>query len=707
MQFRSAAVQNFRCIRESQSVDLEDDITTLLGKNGSGKTSFLHAVRSIRNDDSYAETDLPRGSRGEDVPIVRIELRTESGDEIVEHVPGLSEETTVRIEKYADGERKVAEDWMPSDYRRESVFDQVRAAKREIGDLLVEYDGLPPDEYGRFRFTKTIAAIGECEDNLERYDTLVSEAMGSLERMTVADEIALQRKMENWLGTVDSTPDEAPTDGTVPKRGGTETARSGVEGGLELKSLDLVYSVLSQTQEQIEYARELHDADRLLPPIVYQDQLSLLSSSATVEELADDPTRPLARLLRTGGIDDPKTITTLDRRDRNNVLITAQERVQRRINRLWRQKTVSIELRYDQRHEEIELLVHDRGSDETEGMAPQPIGPENRSKGFQWFLAAYLQLAAESSSDEDGLLLFDDPAVFLHPEGKRDWLSTVEGELEEMQVVYTSHSPFLIDEGAPDRIRLLEKTDGDGTRITRELHTGANSTLEPLRRTLGLDVSSSLMIAPRKVLILEGVVDRDVLNAVIERLDETGSLPLDSTNVCLVPSGGAGEVPKMARWVANQGFDYAVLFDDDSEGRGEADTLRSDENYHAVDSDRVFCLHPDADEPGTVLEDLFHPAFYVDCLNRLYQREGYFESDKPIIVDQTEDDPDDWWIETERYRGTGLPDVLDDVFEQRESDYRKRQVGDELRRRIKAGADGFDDSLEGINATLGQLDTVL
>ncbi|ERH12968.1 MAG: hypothetical protein J07HB67_01999 [halophilic archaeon J07HB67] len=162
----------------------------------------------------------------------------------------------------------------------------------------------------------------------------------------------------------------------------------------------------------------------------------------------------------------------------------------------------------------------------------------------------------------------------------------------------------------------------------------------------------------------------------------------------------------MARWVANEGFEYAVLLDDDESGREVVSKLSSDTNYHAIESDCVFNLAPTADTVGTVLEDLFDPEIYVECLNQLYRRENHFGADGPVVVEQVHDS-DDWWIDTEQYDGTGLPDVLESVFQKRSSDYMKRKVGNEIRRRIKSGEDVFKSSESKIKSTLGQLESVL
>lgn len=54
----SVRVQNYRSIADSGVVEVESDITSLIGENESGKTNFLYALRSLNLDEEYEEDDL-------------------------------------------------------------------------------------------------------------------------------------------------------------------------------------------------------------------------------------------------------------------------------------------------------------------------------------------------------------------------------------------------------------------------------------------------------------------------------------------------------------------------------------------------------------------------------------------------------------------------------------------------------------------------
>ncbi|MFH0815995.1 MAG: prenyltransferase/squalene oxidase repeat-containing protein [Methanobacteriota archaeon] len=76
MKIKKIRIQNFRSIIDTGDVNIEGQITTILGKNEQGKTNFLRAIESFRNDYSYTEEDLcyltTHSDDNEKIPIVTI-----------------------------------------------------------------------------------------------------------------------------------------------------------------------------------------------------------------------------------------------------------------------------------------------------------------------------------------------------------------------------------------------------------------------------------------------------------------------------------------------------------------------------------------------------------------------------------------------------------------------------------------------------------
>lgn len=61
-----------------------------------------------------------------------------------------------------------------------------------------------------------------------------------------------------------------------------------------------------------------------------------------------------------------------------------------------------------------------------------------------------LVFLVESRGDhEDAILLLDEPGLSLHPLAQRDLSAFFDGLTKTNQILYTTHSPFLVD---PDRL---------------------------------------------------------------------------------------------------------------------------------------------------------------------------------------------------------------------------------------------------------------
>jgi hypothetical protein len=136
------------------------------------------------------------------------------------------------------------------------------------------------------------------------------------------------------------------------------------------------------------------------------------------------------------------------------------------------------------------------------------------------------------------------------------------------QLVYTTHSPFLINRNFPGRIRLVRK--GDGSEGTQYVQRAAVRRFEPVRSALSIDSADTLFLGSTNVL-LEGQSDQKLITACIQRFGEPGKLDqvLDLNAVTLVSTEGAPYAPELVR-KAMKGDEkppvVVVLLDGDAAG---------------------------------------------------------------------------------------------------------------------------------------------
>ena len=268
-----------------------------------------------------------------------------------------------------------------------------------------------------------------------------------------------------------------------------------------------------------------------------------------------------------------------------------------------------------------------------------------RSGGLKYFLSYLVQFLAHVK-DRVGpeILLMDEPDAYLSNQGQQDLLRVLHeftlpvGTVPGGQVVFVTHSPFLIDKNRADRIRVLDKGSGEeGVRVVRDV--GRNH-FEPLRTALGGFVGETAFIGNCN-LMLEGLADQVYLAGMSELLNRAGVAStecLDLNRITLVAAGSASHVPYMtflARGRDTNKPAVIVLLDGDKEGDCAAKALQrgGPRNKQLVRPEYVVQLKPDkipdvtSDRPCGPLEieDLIPVEIGLDAVKEYLSELGIEE----------------------------------------------------------------------------------
>lgn len=226
--------------------------------------------------------------------------------------------------------------------------------------------------------------------------------------------------------------------------------------------------------------------------------------------------------------------------------------------------------------------------------------PEQRSKGFAWFLSFYLRLAAEEKRNPGGarVLLIDEPGTYLHAKAQKDVLHLIEDKLAtKQQVIYSTHSPYLLPIDKLHRLRIVLRHGQKGTiavdRLTHPALRGDQfaDTLSPVITAIGLDVRERITAIGKKNLLVEGLSDHIYLSTWA-----SGNSSFEG-QFCIFPGSGAGSLPTLASLCIGWGLDFSVLLDRDKEGEK---TAKKFEREFRLEPKRI--LHPNN---AVTIEDLF------------------------------------------------------------------------------------------------------
>lgn len=282
------------------------------------------------------------------------------------------------------------------------------------------------------------------------------------------------------------------------------------------------------------------------------------------------------------------------------------------LRRLWKDRKLKVRFNPDAEH--FETLV----SDPTNTFDVE-VNLDERSRGFRWFFSFYITFSADTDGGRamNAILLLDEPGLFLHIESQKDLQAHFENDFDN-QIIYTTHSPFMISIQALDRLRTVNIHEADGTTVTNN-PTGDGRTLAPIRAALGYYYADSLFIGPNN-LVVEGVTDWWLLEAVSKHFVSAGKPGLPR-NLAVPPVDGAPKVANMVSLLVSQKLNALVLLDDEKQARAVRDemvTSRLIKEHQVILVSEAF----DAGKPSEAdIEDLLDPAIYEGLAKDAYAKE--------------------------------------------------------------------------------------
>ncbi|WP_347710592.1 AAA family ATPase [Desertifilum sp. FACHB-1129] len=218
---------------------------------------------------------------------------------------------------------------------------------------------------------------------------------------------------------------------------------------------------------------------------------------------------------------------------------------------------------------------------------------DERSQGLRYFLSYFVQYRSHKShSTKSEILLMDEPDAYLSSQAQQDLLKvfdlfadpgTNSHLTDPIQVIYVTHSPFLIDKNHAERIRVLQKGNEDeGTRVVKD---AARNHYEPLRSSIGAYVGETTFIGNCNLMV-EGLSDQILIAGVTTylRARESPNLEtLDLNQITIVPSGSASHIPYLVYLARGRDVEQPaviVLLDSDKSGTEAKKQLLGKGGHH-------------------------------------------------------------------------------------------------------------------------------
>lgn len=245
-----------------------------------------------------------------------------------------------------------------------------------------------------------------------------------------------------------------------------------------------------------------------------------------------------------------------------------------------------------------------------------------RSKGFVWFFSFitwFNSVKNRIGTDKDIILLLDEPGTSLHGLAQADFLEYINDLSDKHQIIYTTHSPFMVNNDKMYQVRTVEDIKDKGTIVSDSLDSSDRRTLFPLQAGLGYTLAQNLFIGKKNVLV-EGPADLIFWKYFSAILEQDNRTSLDDS-IVIVPAGGLDKIATFISLLAGNQLDMAVVHDYEGVSDQRLDNLIQNKIIKGkLIMNYAQFIDPASLKPSDV-EDMISVKQYLDIFNGAYLKE--------------------------------------------------------------------------------------
>lgn len=565
-------VKNFRSIKDTGRMYVDSNLTVLAGKNESGKSNILKALDAFSNT-GFSEDDFPEGENPKNnVPTVEVSLKFNFGD------------IKKNLSKNNSEYRGISNERMFNYTVKKSLVNNEQYTYGTIQNIFFTERHID--------IMKDVAEIlisnvkmSSHKDNLSvRKEELYYEIYNFINGFP-----KLEAPIELLIGIVSNVKRifEIRDVVSTKKNGRVEEYyRFGMNHGLMssetavIKEMLESYNEITKKNDQFEKSisipkfKMLESFEQPLP-----DSINIFSNEEDIWS---------SYVSQALGIEKTGNTYEVSNRDLKRKTEKFSDEITLLFQNVYTQNPIKLELDIGANNT-LDFYIYD-GENDIDFL------PSQRSKGFQWFLSFFF--AINAAKEDGNIILIDEPGPYLHPKAQKDVLKALEVLTESNQIIFTTHSPYLINPNSLERIRLVRRNNKNCTIVENQIHTSSVADQEvytPIITAVGLDLSGAFGTFGEHNTIVEGISDYYYLECMKKYVDNIGRLG----EMRFIPSIGVSKIDKLASLLIGWGADFKVLLDNDKAGRDEKKEL---EQKLMLSSDQLIFV---SEESGYAIEDLF------------------------------------------------------------------------------------------------------
>lgn len=549
MRISSVIINNYKSIgTQKNTLLLEDDVTALIGKNDSGKSNVLEILGAVSFshyilDDFYK---FNNGSLDNNLSLV-VELKFTNNeiDSLKEYKDIQDDITYFYFSQYMEIQFKGGFSRLFNEDME--LVKSVTYLKRELISYLEKncYDSMD----------------GEFFDELVKY-------ISSMENINNTIWIKYKKVINKLLYILNSY----ESDYICASEEGNFNSNIQEENKFNIVYDEKRYTLIRHLKIIKSKIRKKYS---LLPILYHRKIEEELQSEYQFEEVKKqikDRRGALYKFLLASEISSQEFLLAMENDDenqlelcRNKVKEKIKYNIQKKFNEFYCEENVQIKISF--KNDFIRILV--KTNENTTNI-------NERSNGLRWYLNLFIDILANDIKDTNVVYLLDEPGVYLHVNAQRELLRLFYYLCKnDNQVVYSTHSPYMIDSNNIINIRAIEK-DGKGhtniynTAYDNKLNSvSKRETLSPLVQAIGADLRFNIGPQGGKLnIVTEGITDYMYYTAMLYYFN----VPEEKMPY-IIPAVGAGNVNVIVSILIGWGCDFKIILDYDKAGFVECDKL--------------------------------------------------------------------------------------------------------------------------------------
>ena len=554
MRLRRFRIRAFRCIHDSGDVTV-GDLAAFIGRNESGKTTILQGLILLNRDEIVSDLDLCDEMVEELKSEIKVaegvfELNEHEREFVKEKFPSLD---IKRLKIFRTNKNPEIQYDFEDGKIGEEQNTNLRSWQSITSDLQNFIDTIPNHIQERldtdfFQLSSPPKTIGGFKKDLQIFDESI-KSVASEEEEVVSEWNELYPKIlknsDGFLNTSERLELEEFIKDNLHPRIVYFSDYKKILGNINLQ--DYLHGVKSSTSGNVEYVEEF-DRVETVRNLFYLAELEL----DKLEEYQNSPSK-LIKLLN-----------------------QASKKLTSRLNPAWKGEPIHVELRFNPGNIMSVVIsdVHRDGTITNTGLL------NRRAEGFKWTFSFIINFAAETQRSElkEAILLLDEPARNLHPTQQRGISDMLKNLAGTNQVLYATHSPFMIFDYTPGNLLVVElERKNHLSKIYYEYWKADDATLIPIlyglsRGLVESTVDREIGSNSRPIIIVETMSDTMYLNA-FDKFLQDPNISMNPLNV--IPAYNKNSVLPLAIFYRDHGYNTFILLDNDNESKQIAEQLKN------------------------------------------------------------------------------------------------------------------------------------